>query len=107
MKRTFFNPIGLVAASLSFALIGFGVQAQNQTLSPLSPAQLNAINNQPISPMEGPLGPVSPSGQELVSLQKPSFDSKFFNQSKGEDEAQALDAESAEPFQPVSATFTF
>ena len=34
--------IGLVAANLSLVLVGFGVQAQNQTFSPLSPAQLTA-----------------------------------------------------------------
>ena len=107
MKKLYLKSAGLVAVSISLALIGFRVQAQNQTFSPLSPAQLNAINNQPISPVEGVLGPVSQSGQELVLPQKPSFDSQFFNQPKGEDEAQALGADSAEPFQPVSATFSF
>ena len=87
------------------------VQAQAnqgmQTFSPYSPEQLQEFNNQVISPVEGPMGPVAPNTQEMDLSKKPNLDSKFYNNPEGEDEAEALETQSADPYQPMSPVLTF
>lgn len=78
-----------------------------QTYSPYTPEQLRELNSQPIFPVEGPMGPVGPGAQVLSPKNKSSIDSKFFQQPEGEEEAESLETESAEPYQPMSPVFTF
>ena len=78
-----------------------------QTYSPYTAEQMQELNNQPLAPVEGPFGPVNPSPQQLSLSKKQSFDSKYFSQPKGEEEAEALETESAAPYQAVSPTITF
>lgn len=94
-----------LAASLS-------VQAQSQaptaqameTFSPYTPAQIQQFNQQSISPAEGPFGPVDPNVRQV---QKPRFDSQYFSLPVGEQEAQAIETESAQPYEPIPATIRF
>ena len=78
-----------------------------QTFSPYSTEQLQEFNNQVISPVEGPMGPVVPNAQEMDLSKKPKLDSKFYNNPEGEDEAEALETQSADPYQPMSPVLTF
>lgn len=77
-----------------------------RTYSPYTPEQLKEFNNQPISPVEGPMGPVEPNSRQM-DLTKPSFNSKFYYRPEGEEEAEAQETESAQPFQPTSPIMTF
>jgi len=77
-----------------------------QTYSPYTPEQLKFFNDQPISPAEGPFGPVDPS--KLVKKpKKSSFDSKYYQQPEGEEEAESLETESADPYQAITPTISF
>jgi hypothetical protein len=78
-----------------------------QTFSPYTPEQIRAFNNQKISPAEGPFGPVDLTEQQLNSQKKPSLDSKLFNVPAGEQEAQALETQSAEPYEPMTPAISF
>lgn len=78
-----------------------------QTFSPYSAQQINEFNHQLISPVEGHFGPVAPNAQEMNLRQKPTLDSKFYNNPEGEDEAEALETESAEPYQSSSPAISF
>lgn len=88
---------------LGFSL--FGVTVQGQTYSPYTPAQIQEFNNQPLSPAEGPFGPVKP---RLVPAQPQStLDSRYIKNPDGEEQAEAQEAESAAPFEPIPSTITF
>ena len=95
------------------ALLSFAVSAQTEpskgmkTYSPYSPEQIKAFNAQPLSPVEGPFGPVAPNAQERRAANKKSFDSQFYSNPEGEEEAQALEMQSADPYQPTSPTIKF
>jgi hypothetical protein len=96
-----------------WALLSFVAFAQTEpskgmkTYSPYTPEQIKAFNDQPISPVEGPFGPVAPNAQERRAANKQSFDSKFYSQPEGEEEAEAQEMQSANPYQPVSPTIKF
>jgi hypothetical protein len=77
-----------------------------QTYSPYTPEQLREFNTQPIFPVEGPMGPVGP-GAQILSPKKSSIHSKYFSQPEGEEEAESLETESAEPYQPMQPVITF
>jgi len=95
------------------ALLSFAVSAQTEpskgmkTYSPYSPEQIKAFNAQPLSPVEGPFGPVAPNAQERRAANKKSFDSQFYSNPEGEEEAQALEMQSADPYQPTTPTIKF
>ena len=78
-----------------------------QTYSPYTPQQIKEFNSQPLTPVEGPFGPVAPNAREMNLSKKPSIDSKYYSQPKGEEEAEALETESAEPYQPMSPVISF
>jgi hypothetical protein len=78
-----------------------------QTYSPYTPEQLREFNSQPIFPVEGPMGTVGPGTPVLNMGNKPSVDSKYFSQPQGEQEAESLETESAQPYQPMSPVLTF
>lgn len=78
-----------------------------QTFSPYTPEQIKAFNEQKISPAEGPFGPVE-SNQKQINLQsKPKLGSKLFNLPDGEQEAEALETESTDPYQPMTPVIAF
>jgi hypothetical protein len=102
----------LLVLSFSCMALSVSVLAQNQsstpsgseTFSPYTPAQIQQFNQQSISPAEGPFGPVDPSARQT---QKPRFDSQYFSAPVGEQEAEAIETESAQPYEPIPATIRF
>jgi len=102
-------------SSLGFCLLlaSFWAFAQNpkpsgmQTYSPYTPGQLQQLNSQPLSPVEGPFGPITPNAQELNLSKKPVLDAKYASQPKGEEEAEAIEMQSADPYQVSKPIITF
>ena len=86
---------------------GFPMLVNGQTFSPYTPAQLQELNQQPISPTETPMGPVYSSPVPVQQVPKQSIDSRYIKNPEGEEEAQAQGAGSAAPFEPIPATIRF
>ena len=110
--NTLMNISQLIFA-LSLMSIVFSLLAQTpsnqgtQTFSPYTSEQLKSFNAQKISPAESPFGPVDLTQQQLNLQKKPSLNSKFFNVPEGEQEAEALETESADPYQPMTPAMSF
>ncbi|WP_255539390.1 hypothetical protein [Polynucleobacter sp. JS-Safj-400b-B2] len=107
--KTFFS-------KLSPLLILVGISACTQappqppgstTYSPYSPQQIKEFNSQTISPVEGPFGPVDPRAEDLRISKARASDSKFYNQPQGEEEAEAIETQSADPYQATKPIITF
>jgi len=96
----------LLSIGISLAAIGQSNSGMT-TYSPYTPEQIKEFNNQAISPVEGPFGPVNPSVQQQRAVNRQYKDSKYFNQPTGEEEAEALEMESADPYQPMSPVISF
>jgi len=77
------------------------------TFSPYSPQQIQEFNKQTLSPVEGPFGPVDPRAEDLRIAKERALDSKFYNQPEGEEEAEALETQSADPYQATKPVITF
>ena len=77
------------------------------TYSPYTPQQIKGFNSQPISPVEGPFGPVDPRAEDLRISKERALDAKFYNQPQGEEEAEAIETQSAEPYQATKPIITF
>ena len=77
------------------------------TKSPYTSEQIKEFNNQALSPVEGPFGPVDPRAKDLRLAKERALDSKLYNQPKGEQEAEALEMQSADPYQATKPVFTF
>jgi len=96
--------------SILFAIAAC-IQAQPsqgmQTYSPYTPEQMRELNTQPIFTVEGPMGPVGPGAQVVNSSGKPSVESKYFRQPEGEEEAESIETQSADPYQPMKPVMTF
>ena len=75
--------------------------------SPYTSEQIKEFNNQALSPVEGPFGPVDPRAEDLRLAKERALDSKLYNQPKGEQEAEALEIQSADPYQATKPVFTF
>lgn len=90
--------------AFSFAI---SLTAIAQTFSPYTPEQIQEFNNQPIAPMETPSGPVYVDPPPVSQKPKVPFDSRYVKNPDGEEQAEAQETESAAPFQPIPATFTF
>lgn len=86
---------------------GFPMLVNGQTYSPYTPAQLQEFNQQPISPTETPMGPVYLSPAPAQQAPKRSLDSRYIKNPDGEEQAEAQEAGSAAPFEPIPATITF
>jgi hypothetical protein len=86
---------------------GFPMLACGQTFSPYTPAQLQEFNQQPISPTETPMGPVYSSPGPVQQAPKRSLDSRYIKNPDGEEQAEAQEAGSAAPFEPIPATIAF
>jgi hypothetical protein len=101
----------LLGILLAFSLFTFAQDNPpkgSKTYSPYTPEQLKELNHQPLAPSEGPFGPVAtPQEQGVSQTQKPAKNSKYFNPPRGEEEAEALETESAEPYTPASPVYRF
>ncbi|MBU3637506.1 hypothetical protein [Polynucleobacter sp. es-MAR-4] len=100
-QRKTINVFSLIfSITISFAAIA-------QTFSPYTPSQIQEFNNQPIAPIETPAGPVYLETPPVIQKPKVPFDSRYIKNPDGEEQAEAQGAESAAPFEPIPATFTF
>lgn len=77
------------------------------TFSPYSPQQIQEFNRQTLSPVEGPFGPIDPRAEDLRIAKERTADSKFYSQSQGEEEAEAIETQSADPYQVTKPVITF
>jgi len=77
------------------------------TFSPYTPGQIQEFNRQSLSPVEGPFGPVDPRAEDLRIAKERAMDAKFYNQPQGEEEAEALETQSADPYQSTKPVITF
>jgi hypothetical protein len=77
------------------------------TFSPYTPQQIQEFNQQTLAPVEGPFGPVDPRAEDQRIAKERAADAKFYNQQKGEEEAEALETQSADPYQATKPIITF
>ena len=77
------------------------------TFSPYTPQQIQEFNRQTLSPVEGPFGPVDPRAEDLRIAKERAADAKFYSQPQGEEEAEAIETQSAEPYQVTKPVMTF
>jgi len=77
------------------------------TFSPYTPGQIQEFNKQSLSPVEGPFGPVDPRAEDHRIAKERAMDAKFYNQPQGEEEAEALETQSADPYQETKPVITF
>ena len=77
------------------------------TFSPYTPAQIQEFNKQTLSPVEGPCGTVDPRAEDLRIAKERALDAKFYNQPQGEEEAEAIETQSADPYQATKPIITF
>lgn len=87
--------------------VSFPMTIIAQTFSPYTPEQIQEFNNQPIAPVATPAGPVYLESPPASQKPKVPFDSRYIKNPDGEEQAEAQGAESAVPFEPIPATFTF
>lgn len=107
MKRNSIK-FGYFLLSMGLSLAALGQTSSGMTTySPYTPEQIREFNKQAISPAEGPFGPVDPTVQQQRAANRQSIDSKYYRQPTGEEEAEALETESADPYQPMSPTISF
>ena len=77
------------------------------TYSPYTSGQVQEFNRQSLSPVEGPFGPVDPRAEDARIAKERAIDSKFYNQPQGEEEAEALETQWADPYQATKPVITF
>jgi hypothetical protein len=102
-----------LSLTLCFVLLGCSTAQQgpppkeSQTSPVYSPEQLREFNNQPVALTEGPFGPVDTPPQKQGQSKKSDVDSKYYNQSQGEQEAEAIETQSADPYLPMTPVYRF
>lgn len=79
----------------------------SKTYSPYSPQQIKEFNSQTLSPVEGPFGPVDPRVEDARIAQERAADAKLYYQPQGEQEAEALETQSVDPYQATKPVITF
>lgn len=103
-------------SKLSPILLFIGVSACTQsppqppgstTFSPYTPQQIQEFNSQTISPVEGPFGPVDKRAEDLRIAKERALDAKLYSQPQGEQEAEAIETQSADPYQATKPLLTF
>lgn len=100
--------LAVCVSFLSLAVAGqSGPPSGSVTYSPYTPEQLQEFNNQPLSPSEGPFGPVDTTAQGEVAAKKSTGNSKYFSPPEGEEEAEAIETQSAEPYTPSTPIYRF
>jgi len=107
--KTFFsklNPL-LLLVSISACTQVPPLPPGSTTYSPYTPQQIKGFNGQTISPVEGPFGPVDPRAEDLRISKERALDAKFYNRPQGEEEAEAIETQSAEPYQATKSIITF
>ncbi|WP_255532424.1 hypothetical protein [Polynucleobacter sp. AP-Reno-20A-A9] len=101
---------------LSSILLLMGVLACSQTpplppgsttYSPYTPGQVQEFNRQSLSPVEGPFGPVDPRAEDARIAKERALDAKLYKQPQGEEEAEAIETQSADPYQATKPVITF
>ena len=108
MTRSFQTFPTLLGSLISLVMVCGGladplvVFAQNTTYSPYTKEQLEEFNSQPISPT---ISVDEVDGQ--TNNPRSAAHSKYFRQPEGEEEAEALETESADPYMPIEPTFSF
>lgn len=85
----------------------FPTTAMTQTFSPYSPAQIQEFNNQALAPVETPEGPIYLEAPPVSQKPKTPLDARYVKNPDGEEQAEAQGEESAAPFEPMPATFSF
>ena len=93
---------GICLTTVCLYLNPLNLLAQTTTYSPFTRAQLEQFNSQPISP--------AVSVNEIDGQTQRTQDfrgSKFYKQPQGEEEAEALETESVDPYTPVKPALTF
>ena len=99
--------------ALCLALAGCSTAQQgpppkgSQTSPVYSPEQLREFNNQPVALSEGPFGPVASPAQKQGLTKNMPGNSNYFNQPDGEQEAEAIETQSADPYMPGSPIYRF
>lgn len=83
------------------------ISAIAQTYSPYTPEQIQEFNNQPLSPVETPGGPIYLEPPPVSQGSKVPFDARYFQNPEGEEQAEAQGSQSAAPFEPIPATIAF
>lgn len=81
--------------------------AGSTTFSPYTPQQIQEFNRQTLAPVEGPFGPVDPRAEDARIAKERAADSKFYSQPQGEEEAEAIETQSADPYQVTKPVMTF
>lgn len=85
-----------------------GPPPQGSKTSPAySSEQLREFNNQPVALSEGPFGPVATPPPQNSLSKKPAGDSKYFSQPQGEQEAEAIETQSADPYVQGTPIYRF
>lgn len=105
-KQNQARSVAATSRLIAFGL-GFPMLVSGQTFSPYTPAELQEFNQQPISPTETPMGPVYSNPELVRRPPKSSLESRYIQNPEGEEEAQAQEAGSAAPFEPIPATISF
>ena len=99
--------------ALCLALVGCSTAQQgpppkgSQNSPVYSPEQLREFNNQPVALSEGPFGPVATPPPKQGLTKKSSGNSKYFSQPNGEQEAEAIETQSADPYTPATPVYRF
>ncbi len=79
----------------------------SQTSAVYTPEQLREFNNQPVALSEGPFGPVATPPPKQGMTKKTPGNSKYFSQPEGEQEAEAIETQSADPYTPGTPVYRF
>lgn len=99
------KPRAIQVLTIAFSL--FSTVVLGQTFSPYTPEQIEEFNSQPVSPAESPMGPVYPNPIPVSRSKNLPLDAHYYKNPEGEEQAEAQGEESAAPFEPIPATFTF
>ena len=79
----------------------------SQTTAIYTPEQLKEFNNQLVALSEGPFGPVATPPLKQGLTNKSPRNSKYFSQPNGEQEAEAIETQSADPYTPSTPIYRF
>jgi hypothetical protein len=99
--------------ALCLVLVGCSTAQQgpppkgSQTSAVYTPEQLREFNNQPVAFSEGPFGPVATPPPNQGLTKKTPGNSKYFTQPDGEQEAEAIETQSADPYLPSTPVYRF